>query len=527
MAPRVSDLIAYPGLRLTVHATAHRLDAPIRWVATSEHLDPTPFLDGGELLLTTGMLIPADEAQAQAYADRLARAGVVALGLGVGLVHDVMPSSLIRAAERAGLLLLEVPQAIPFIAVTKAMSDLVAKEQYAETVRISQMQRELVRAAARDGPAGVVRSTARLSGGWVLLLDRDLVVQQAHPQRASERAAELREELARLGRGGPAASSIVERDESISINTLATVNRTHAYLAVGLPRRPDGVDRALLSMSTSILSVALARPAGSSQRADEYRRTAALIRVVRALATVDQDLLTDLGGPLFGHPEIVVAVVTGGRRDLDGLCLALKDQLFDDCLVTRVDQQVTAIVAGGVASAAKEQIARFQSLRAGVSLPATPSALAQALDDAERSCTRAVTLDIPVVTPSGGTASVFSIADPGQAVAFAERLLAPLTDYEQRTGNDLVESLDAWLRHHGRFEPAAAELGLHRHTLADRVKRAEKLIGNLLDDVDARMGLWFALRTRGTYRPASSGRGPGHGELVRPSAWPPEAQSTR
>lgn len=497
MAPRVSDLIAYPGLRLTTHAAAHRLDAPIRWVATSEHLDPTPFLDGGELLLTTGMLIPADEAESQAYADRLSRAGVVALGFGVGLVHDTIPSSLVRAVERAGLLLLEVPRDTPFIAVTKAMSDLVAKEQYAETVRIAQVQRELARAAARDGPAGVVRSTARLSGGWVLLLDRHLVVQQAHPQGASERAAGLREEVARLGCDGPAATSIVEGDESISINTLATVNRTHAYLVVGLPRRPDGVDRALLSMSTSILSVALAQAAGSSRRADEYQRTAALIRVVRSLATVDQDLLTDLGGPLFGHPEIVVVVASGGRRDLDGLCLSLKDQVFDDCLVTRMDRRVTAIVAGGLASAAEEQITRFGSLRAGVSLPATPSALAQALDAAERSCTQAVILDIPVVTPADNAASVFSIVDPRQAIAFAERLLAPLTDYEARTGNDLVESVAAWLRHHGRFEPAAAELGLHRHTLADRVKRAEKLIGYPLDDVDARMDLWFALRTRG------------------------------
>jgi PucR family transcriptional regulator, purine catabolism regulatory protein len=60
-------------------------------VHASELADPTPYLDGGELLLTVGMrLDPAVRAaalneHAAAYVRRLVEVGVVGLGFGVGV----------------------------------------------------------------------------------------------------------------------------------------------------------------------------------------------------------------------------------------------------------------------------------------------------------------------------------------------------------------------------------------------------------------------------------------------------------
>ena len=49
-------------LRLTVRVPGAGLDRPVRWVAVSELEDPGPYLEGGELLLTTGMRLPARSA---------------------------------------------------------------------------------------------------------------------------------------------------------------------------------------------------------------------------------------------------------------------------------------------------------------------------------------------------------------------------------------------------------------------------------------------------------------------------------
>src|SRR3954454_19532616 len=53
--------------------------APIRWVHASELPDPTPWLSGGELILTTGMQLDTPDAQ-RGLVDRLASHHVAGLG---------------------------------------------------------------------------------------------------------------------------------------------------------------------------------------------------------------------------------------------------------------------------------------------------------------------------------------------------------------------------------------------------------------------------------------------------------------
>jgi PucR family transcriptional regulator, purine catabolism regulatory protein len=89
-------------------------------------------------------------------------------------------------------------------------------------------------------------------------------------------------------------------------------------------------------------------------------------------------------------------------------------------------------------------------------------------------------------------AGMLAALDPDVARGLARALLAPLSG---RKG-DLVDSLAAWLGRHGQWDTAAAELGVHRHTLRYRMRRVEELLGRSLDDPDLRAELWLALRIR-------------------------------
>jgi purine catabolism regulator len=51
------------------------------------------------------------------------------------------------------------------------------------------------------------------------------------------------------------------------------------------------------------------------------------------------------------------------------------------------------------------------------------------------------------------------------------------------------------LSRHGQWDAAAADLGVHRHTLRYRMRRVEEILGRSLDDADVRMELWLALKT--------------------------------
>jgi PucR family transcriptional regulator, purine catabolism regulatory protein len=77
--------------------------------------------------------------------------------------------------------------------------------------------------------------------------------------------------------------------------------------------------------------------------------------------------------------------------------------------------------------------------------------------------------------------------------AFADAYLAPLgTGRSPRP--ELVETLRAFLRHHGRIGPVAAELGVHRNTVRNRVAELESLLGRSLDDPHVRVHAWLALQ---------------------------------
>jgi len=81
--------------------------------------------------------------------------------------------------------------------------------------------------------------------------------------------------------------------------------------------------------------------------------------------------------------------------------------------------------------------------------------------------------------------------------AFADGLLRPLRDHDAHARGDLVASLQAWLSRHGQWDAAAADLGVHRHTLRYRMRRVEEILGRSLDDPDVRMELWLALKASG------------------------------
>ena len=93
-------------LLLRVVAGRGGLDRDVVWAHSIELADPAPWLTGGELLLTTGLRLTADPGACEDYVARLVKAGVAAVGFGVGLSHARVPEALVDAAGEAGLPLL-------------------------------------------------------------------------------------------------------------------------------------------------------------------------------------------------------------------------------------------------------------------------------------------------------------------------------------------------------------------------------------------------------------------------------------
>jgi len=89
-----------------------------------------------------------------------------------------------------------------------------------------------------------------------------------------------------------------------------------------------------------------------------------------------------------------------------------------------------------------------------------------------------------------------SMAEPDALRAFADALLAPLDAYDTEHNGELSASLQAFLQHNARWETAAGELYVHRHTLRYRIRKIEELTGRDLSSARDRIEFWLALRGR-------------------------------
>ncbi|MFC7716239.1 PucR family transcriptional regulator ligand-binding domain-containing protein [Nonomuraea recticatena] len=87
MATKVSveDLLRSPALQLRLLAGQAGLSRSVSWAHVSELDDPTPWLLGAEVIMTTGIGVPHSAARQRAYLERLDDAGVSALALSAQL----------------------------------------------------------------------------------------------------------------------------------------------------------------------------------------------------------------------------------------------------------------------------------------------------------------------------------------------------------------------------------------------------------------------------------------------------------
>src|SRR5437588_6709114 len=146
-------------------------DAPVRRVHFSWLLDPTPWLSGRELLLTTGMQLESAKRQRE-FAARLADHQLAGLGVGTGFAHAQVPAALLKAAADRDFPVFEVPYDLPFIALTEKAFTRLVNEQYAVLQRSIAAHERLERIVlAERGLDAVVGALSTLIGWPAMVFD--------------------------------------------------------------------------------------------------------------------------------------------------------------------------------------------------------------------------------------------------------------------------------------------------------------------------------------------------------------------
>lgn len=361
MQPTLATLVQHTTLKLGVLAGEDRLDAEVRWAHASELADPVPWLDGGELLLVTGLQLPVhDEAEMRAYVARLAAAGVVGLGFGVGVNHPEVPPALLTAVREAGLPLLEVPRRTPFMAISKAVSAAIAAEQYRAVTAGFAAQRELTSAAlSAGGHDALLERLAVQVGGWAALYDLSGSVTAAAPCWAGRRAAKLAAEVRRLA-DRPAPSSAVcataPEDDRVELQSVGTGTLPRAVLAIGTDAALGTAERYAVQSAVAVLTLLTER--SGAYRAAEARLGGAVLRM---LVSGEPDHARAVAGQLYGGLldaplRVLVAAPGGDAKAMETLSTTVEAAAAraGESVLTAVDGDGLVLVAadGGAAVAA-------------------------------------------------------------------------------------------------------------------------------------------------------------------------------
>ncbi|MDQ1130490.1 PucR family transcriptional regulator [Microbacterium sp. SORGH_AS_0888] len=530
--PSVADVLESASLRRgdpVVVGGVSGLDRTVRWVHVSEVPGIADLLRGGEMLLTTGMVLPAAEADLADYIERLADAGVAALTIGLGpRFSEPLPAAMIAAADRRGFPLIALRRTIAFIDVTEevhaALVDVQVRELQASenihvifsslAVRGSRPDEVLLHVAKLSGFAVVLENNAH----QVLAFDPaersrgDVLAEWAeHNQRAPRRGRTFYDPQTGWlqtivgARGNDWGRLILmagdagvrdvtgKTDPTLSIprSLIMLVEQAASTLAIGrlVERESELLD---LSTHQSVLANLLAGAAdereldqqgsalGVSIRrmsltalAARARTASAATTDVRVLATIVADAARRAAAPSLAAP--IDDAVVGALLRLP----AGDERAFAERLTATAAEHGMDIVVGiagpdtGVEQARAGLAESIETVNAAVGIGHAAGAVRW--------------------DELGVRGLLYALRDDPRLHRFAERSLGELRRYDEEKGTTLVALLRHYLDAGRNKTTAAARAYVSRPWMHERLRRIEAVLGVDLENEEDCMTLQVAL----------------------------------
>jgi purine catabolism regulator len=510
----VLELAVIRSARPVVLTAASTCERRVRWVHTSEIYDIGPLLQGGELLLTTGLgLVGESPERLRQYVDSLADRGVTGVCLELGRTFDVVPPAMLQRADERGLAVVSLTEVVPFVAITEAVHDLLlggevralrASERLGDRllrgildgVGLDALLAEVAGAIGRpvslvDASGTTVASTAGLStdtptaadivirgrvwGGLCssaadaessALLDRAagiLAVYLARPDAAVGSRAIARRVLVRALLAAEFVDSWSVREAAVRLSVNPSAGRDVVACAVQLSRaEPAG--------SVVPVEEAARREFGAAAAGD---LTDAVLVIVPCLPSSSMHLPLHAGA---AGPQVALEV---GRR------LA---QVMAATVARRGGASVRAIVVGEPRADLEGLRADVADVRACVALLPRTRIPVDASGRAAAAVLRSRDLALERLIAEGLTRT--------ELTRFVDGQLSAVLEHDARHRRGLLPTLEAYLELGGNKVATATALGVQRQTLYDRLARLEELLGVDLGEPVARTGLHLAIVAR-------------------------------
>ena len=315
----VRDLLDAPELRFSLAAGSDEaLERVVVAAHVSELTNPSPWLQGGELLMTAGLVLPKALDGYREYLQDCRRGGVsgVVLGLGADLPFQRAPADLIVAADEVGLPLLVLPDPIPFIAVTKWVFARLAAEERQEWQDAVAITRELTRAAASSTPMeSLLKAWSTALGTAVLVTDLNGVPLSSCGDGVDDLLAQSHDLVRRTVGEGVRSLSTSGLDGEHGVEVL-TLGSSHARGLAILERSSDARARHAITVFVSLLSLEVDHR-HASDNPERLRRAQVVAKLLRPGLRADQGprLAASIGLDVAALRVVVVRTHEGEQAE--------------------------------------------------------------------------------------------------------------------------------------------------------------------------------------------------------------------
>lgn len=506
---RLRDLLdSESGVRLVYGK--HQLGRTISWAYTTDLRDPSRYLFGGELVLTSG-LWHQGLADCEAFVAALDGAKAAALAVGTGHI-GTLPDDLVATCQMYRMPLFEIPADVSFRTVSEAIVNRTSasRARYLTDVLLQLRSLLAISGAGRD-EAILDRISAEVRASCWLLSATGRVLVGTCPLSPAEGAVAAAAAAAARSCGRSSVRATTPAGRDLVVIAPRGDHRSWDRLLVCELNTADWPieRRELIADAAQLLCPEEAPTAESRQVTQKLAR-----RLLEVLARDDSDpsdiaallRLTDL------HRAPAVGIVVASSADPALAAVMLSDLPSHAEIAPLVaageDESVAFAATGadgrtllGEVQALTDRIRPVFGTRplwVGVSEPAgTAAGLRRSLLQARSALTRARAQDglgVAGVDDLTSAATLIVNVAPDVRSAYRDRVLGPVLSYDRAHDTELEATLRAYLDADGSLQACAEALHVHTNTVRYRLRRVGELTGRKLSSLPDRVDLYMATK---------------------------------
>lgn len=467
----VQDLVAIDLLKLQIAAGQAGTGRLIAWAHTVDLPDPWRWVSPGDLVMTTGVGLPAEPHDQVRWLEQLLQSNPSALVVAPRPDAPALSQALLDAADRALFPVLRASFELEFVKLSHYVIESVLqaqRERFNASERLFQTYADALRKAPdMAGRLSILAATLDLNLSIEDAVSGTRIVETAH----------------------------ADPYDSTPLEHIPIAGRARANLVLGRRGTRTPNDPILVRSLVGLLGVELERL--MIHRDQQREEGAALLR-----SLLDSETDFALMRPMLERRGLTGTLVT----------LAIRPAQTGPWQADEVHQapalhQATPLLLdsnGVLLAISQDDSGLFQALCdnlgsgtvVGISGPiAAAAGFRESVRQARLALTQAQELAAPTLRYGDAeTGLIMAPKSLAEARALIGRYLGPLIEHDRTQGAALLPTLTAFLANDGNWKATAFDLGIHRQTLVYRLKLVEQLTGIKPTTTSGIARFWIAIQ---------------------------------